>query len=265
MNLLTPLKRVFSSQPPTSNCFNQQLIKSFNKKDFTHKQPFPWYNFKSLLTEDTFNSLYAEFPSLDFFEKHEGMARNHGQRPHDRYYLAYEETVYTALERQPEKGIIHHEQLSPTWQAFMDALLTDPSYRQFIRDLLGVSNFTTRYAWHVATAGRSVSPHVDGNSKAGTHIFYFNTSNDWKKEWGGATLVLGDKDYEGMNPEISNFGRVEAVEVMNNRSFLFKNQPDAWHAVDTISCPPDTHRRIFNVIFEIPKRDSAKRKLLGNQ
>lgn len=269
MNLLSPLKQAFRfnshRSAADSTCFNQALITAFNKTDFTHRQPFPWYNFKSLLTEETFSALYTEFPALDFFEKHEGLARNHRQRPHDRYYLAYEETIYTKLDRQQEKGIIRHEQLSPSWQVFMDALLTDSSYRQFICDLLGVNSFTARYAWHVATAGRSVSPHVDARNKIGTHIFYFNTSQDWKSEWGGSTLILGEKNCERMNPEISDFGTVEAVEVMDNRSFLFKNQPEAWHAVDTISCPPETHRRIFNVIFELPKRDKLGLKLFGSK
>ncbi len=270
MNLLTPLKNVFRSKPQASDCFNQQLIQDFDPTHFTTRQPFPWYNFQSLLTDETFQSLYDEFPSLDFFEQHEGLSRKYGQRSHDRYYLAYEETIYKKEgdkkeEGDCEKGVIRHEQLSPSWQAFMDGLLNDPSYRQFICNLLGVKHFTARYAWHVATAGRSVSPHIDARNKIGTHIFYFNTQGDWQQAWGGSTLVLGDKNYEGMNPEISDFGTVEAVEVMDNRSFLFKNQPEAWHAVDTINCPPDTYRRIFNVIFEIPKGEKLKRKLFAEK
>ena len=266
MNILSPLKSVLSKPEdpdlkPLSLCFNQQNMQDFEPTAFRQRQPFPWYSFQSLLTEDTFQALYDEFPSLDFFEQHSGLARKHGQRSHDRYYLAYEETIYKDWARS-QKGIIHHAQLSPTWQAFLEGLQFDPGYRSFISSLLGVKEFTTRYAWHVATAGRSVSPHVDADNKVGTHIFYFNTSQDWQAEWGGSTLVLGEKNYAGMNPEISDFGKVEAVEVMDNRSFLFKNQPDAWHAVDTISSPPNVHRRIFNAIFEIPKR-RRKWKLLG--
>lgn len=270
MSILSPLKNVFQdksnpvSETARATCFNQQMIKEFDAAAFTQRQPFPWYNFQSLLTEDTFAQLYDEFPSLTLFEKHEGLSRKHGQRSHDRYYLAYEETIYKDLARD-QKGIVRHAQLSPAWQAFMDGLQTDPGYRNFISQLLGVESFTARYAWHVATAGRSVSPHLDSQSKIGTHIFYFNTSQDWKAEWGGSTLVLSDKDYEGLNPEISDFGKVEAVQVIDNRSFLFKNQPEAWHAVDTISCPPETYRRIFNVIFELPKSAKVKRKLFGKR
>lgn len=269
MNILSPLKNVLRSSSAVksdislSPCFDQQQMKDFDKTAFTQRQPFPWYNFQSLLTDETFQKLYNEFPALDFFEQHKGMARKHDQRPHDRYYLAYEETIYKDLERSSQKGIIHHAQLSPAWQAFLDGLHSDSGYRGFISGLLGVENFTARYAWHVATSGRSVSPHTDARNKIGTHIFYFNTSQDWQASWGGSTLVLDQKKYEGMNPEISDFGRVEAVEVMDNRSFLFKNQPEAWHAVDTISCPPDIYRRIFNVIFEIPQQEKITRKLFS--
>jgi hypothetical protein len=250
MNLLSPLKQAFRPKAAPSDCFDQPFMQGFDRREFTQRQPFPWYNFQSLLTAQAFEDLYREFPSLDFFETHEGMARKYGQRPHDRYYLAYEKTIYKDLDRSAQKGIIRQAQLLPSWQAFMSALQSDPGYRGFICDLLGVKDFTARYAWHVATAGRSVSPHVDARNKIGTHIFYFNTSEDWQAEWGGSTLVLGGKNYEGMNPEISDFSSVEAVAVMDNRSFLFKNQPEAWHAVDTINCPPGVHRRIFNVIFE---------------
>ena len=266
MNILTPLKNALKGKPdsakPLSSCFDQQAIQTFDDRAFTQRQPFPWYNFQSLLTDDMFAQLYDEFPSLDFFERHEGLPRKYGQRSHDRYYLAYEETIYKDVERE-EKGIIRHAQLSPAWQAFIEGLQTDPGYRGFICRLLGVETVTARYAWHVATAGRSVSPHVDFKKKIGTHIFYFNTSQDWKLEWGGSTLVLSEKNYEGLNPEISDFGQVDKVQVMDNRSFLFKNQPEAWHAVDTINCPPNTYRRIFNVIFELPKSTQIKRKLLG--
>ena len=232
-------------------------MQTFDTTAFTGRSPFPWYNFQSLLADDAFARLCNEFPSLDFFETHEGLPRDHGQRSHDRYYLAYEETVYQNVDRD-QKGIIRHHQLSPTWQAFMTELQTDSGYREFICRLLGVETFTARYAWHVATAGRSVSPHLDSVRKIGTHIFYFNTSQDWRAEWGGSTLVLSGKTYEGLNPEISDFDKVEAAQITDNRSFLFKNQPNAWHAVDTIDCPPKTYRRIFNVIFEFPELAQPK-------
>ena len=253
------------SQSTISSCFDSDYISKFDPQEFNRNKPYPWANFKALLTPEAFDALYREFPSLDFFEQHEGIARKHGQKPHDRYYLAYEEKIdlYKSLDAQAEaiqsKGIIRHHQLSPTWQAFITEITTDTPYRRFISALLGTAEFTTRFAWHVATAGHSVSPHSDARNKLGTHIFYFNTSEDWKAEWGGATLVLENKQIEGMNPEVSDFDKVTAVEVMDNRSFLFKNQMEGWHAVDVIQCPPGVHRRIFNVIIEAPKQKNVEK------
>ena len=107
-----------------------------------------------MLTDGTFAQPYDEFPALDFFEQHEGLVRNHDQRSHDRYYLAYEETIYKDLQRdQIGTGVIRYAQLSSAWQDFISSLQTDPGYLSFIHRLLGVDRFTARYAWHVATAG----------------------------------------------------------------------------------------------------------------
>ncbi|MFK8184075.1 MAG: 2OG-Fe(II) oxygenase [Phormidesmis sp.] len=251
--------------PALSTCFDQGYMDAFDRSEFISNQPYPWANFKALLTPQAFAALYQEFPALDFFEKHEGMARKYDQKPHDRYYLAYEEKIdaYKKLDSEQEamqgKGVIRHSQLSPTWQTFISEITSDSGYRRFIGKLLGTDEFITRFAWHVATAGHSVSPHSDARNKLGTHIFYFNTTEDWQADWGGATLVLDEKNYEGMNPTVSDFGKVTAVEVMNNRSFLFKNQVEGWHAVDTLKCPVGVHRRIFNVIVEIPKQKNVEK------
>lgn len=252
------------NQTSITSCFDQGYMDAFDRREFAANQPYPWANFKALLKPEAFTALYDEFPSLDFFEKHEGMARKYEQKPHDRYYLAYEEKIdaYRKLDSDQEvaqgKGIVRHSQLSPTWQTFISEITSDSGYRRFMGELLGTQDFTTRFAWHVATAGHSVSPHSDARNKVGTHIFYFNTTEDWQADWGGATLVLDEKNFEGMNPDVSDFGKVTAVEVMNNRSFLFKNQAEGWHAVDTIKCPVGVHRRIFNVIVEMPKQKKTE-------
>ena len=257
-----------SNSDAIATCFDSDYMDAFERHEFTANQPYPWANFKALLTPEAFSALYAEFPALDFFEKHEGMARKHGQKPHDRFYLAYEEKIdaYKKLDSAQEaaqgKGIIRHDQLSPTWQTFITEITTESPYRRFLSELLGTDDFTTRFAWHVATAGHSVSPHSDATNKVGTHIFYFNTTEDWQAEWGGATLVLDGKTVENMNPDVSDFKEITPVEVMNNRSFLFKNQPEGWHAVDTITCPAGVHRRIFNVIVEAPKQKRIGSKKL---
>ena len=97
-----------------------------------------------------------------------------------------------------------------------------------------------------------MSPHVDSAKKIGTHIFYFNTSEDWRPEWGGATLVLGGKRTPAMNPDFDDFTDVEAAQIIDNRSFLFRNSAQSWHGVRALTSPAGSYRQLFNVIFEFP-------------
>ena len=145
--------------------------------------------------------------------------------------------------------MVRLDELAPSWRQFLGELESRP-YRRFIRWLLGVTPDRVRYAWHLGFAGSEVSPHLDGKEKLATHIFYFNESGDWRPEWGGETLVLGGRAVERMNPDFSDFRLVRAVPFLDNRSFLFRNGPQAWHGVRPLAVPPGRYRRLFNVIFE---------------
>ena len=116
----------------------------------------------------------------------------------------------------------------------MDELESSEEYHGFVRRALGVPAFSTRYAWHVGSHGSEVSPHVDAANKLGTHILYFNTSDEWNPEWGGATLVLGGKQTEAMNPDFADFETRDEARIMDNHSFLFKNTPNAWHGATAL-------------------------------
>ncbi len=239
-----------------SNSFiNYKFIQSFNKHSFIQNEPFPWYGFPDFLTSEGFQQLCQDFPSLELFEKHEGLERVYGQRPHNRYYLAYETSIYNQLDRQ-DKGVVRYQELPESWQMFMDELETSQDYRDFIKSLFEVADFQIRYAWHIGVANSEVSPHRDGEQKIGTHIFYFNTSDDWEPAWGGSTLVLGGKLTETMHPDFSDFTTVKPTQLVDNHSFLFKNTPDAWHGVKPLTCPEGKYRRLFNVIFEFPQTRS---------
>ena len=243
---------------------NYQLLKSFNKNSFIQNEPFPWYGFQDCLTSEGFQQLCQDFPSLKLFEKHEGLERLYGQRPHNRYYLAYETSIYDQLDRQ-DKGVVRYQELPESWQMFMDELETSQDYRDFIKSLFEVSDFQVRYAWHIGVTNSEVSPHRDSQQKIGTHILYFNTSDDWDSAWGGSTLVLGGKSTKTMNPNFSDFTTVMSTQLTNNHSFLFKNTPNAWHGVKPLNCPEGKYRRLFNVIFEFPRTGnflSLPKKLL---
>jgi hypothetical protein len=227
---------------------DEKAMREFRPEAFSRRTPFPWNDFAGLLTPEGFHALYKDYPSLELFEAHRGLQRPHGQRPHDRHYLAYEHSIYGHSDHK-EAGEVGHADLSPAWQTFMDELKTSEPYRAFIEDLLGVEPLTARYAWHVGVAGSEVSPHRDADNKLGTHIFYFNTHDDWDDAWGGSTLVLGGKKTAALNPDFGDFAAETASDILDNHSFLFKNTPDAWHGVRALTCPEGRHRRLFNVIF----------------
>ena len=235
------------------------LLRSFDAGVFGNRRPFPWENLHGFLTPQGFRTLYNDFPSLELFEYHNNIRRDHGQRPHNRYYLAYENSIY---HKNGESGVVRNSQLPGAWQHFMNELETSDQYHSFVCGALGIPDFKARYAWHVGTKGSEVSPHIDAKKKLGTHILYFNTSGEWDTMWGGATLVLGDKQTDAMNPDFSDFKTIEAACIVDNQSFLFKNTPTAWHGVTALTCPEDSYRRLFNVIFEAPP--SVGRRLIDS-
>jgi len=271
-----------------------RAMQAFAADMFQQRKPYPWFSFEQLLTPEGFQTLLRDFPSLALFEEHRGVQRADHQRPHDRYYLAFERSLYkkdapesggdmghgaedemAGLARNDDEmaggggatgrdGIVGLKDIPTTWQQFIEELRESAVYRSFTERLLDSGPMTVRFAWHVGFSGSEVSPHRDTDKKIGTHIFYFNTSEDWRKEWGGAILVLGDKRIKRKNPEVSDFGTTTAAEILDNRSFLFKNTPDAWHGVEPLTCPPGKHRRLFNVIFEHAGAPPRRRRgLLG--
>ena len=231
---------------------NYKYLQSFDRKKFLENQPFPWYNFHNFLTEQGFQKLFQDFPRLELFERHQGLARVHGQRPHNRYYLAYETSIYDRLDRK-DKGVISKNNLPPSWQMFIQELESSQLYQNFIRSLFEVRDFQIRYAWHMGVTNSEVSPHTDAAQKIGTHIFYFNTSDDWGTSWNGETLVLGHKHNDVMNPDFSDFATIIPARLTDSHSFIFKNTPNAWHGVKPLTCPEGKYRKLFNVIFETPQ------------
>lgn len=247
---------------------NEQAMQAFAAEQFRDRRPFPWFSFEAFLLTEAFQALLASFPPRALFEEHRGIERANQQRPHDRYYLAFERSIYRdEVSREPiarddmsrpssvvapetEDGVVSLADLPLPWQAFLEELRTSAVYRTFIDRMLESGPLTVRFAWHMGFTGSEVSPHRDSEKKAGTHIFYFNTSEDWAREWGGSILVLGEKRVKRKNPDVSDFGSVEAVDIRDNRSFLFKNTEDAWHGVEPLHSPDGQFRRLFNVIFE---------------
>lgn len=231
---------------------NESLLAQFPAKTFSQKKPYPNFLFKQMLNPDAFDLLYREFPDLKLFEKHVGLSRGKsGQRPHNRYYMALDQSIYNN-HAAGSAGVAELADLPQSWQDFLHELQTSKAYHAFLHRLLGVTEFNVRYAWHVGEQGSEVSPHRDSPEKLATHIFYFNTSEDWNLDWGGSILVLDGKKVPQNNPEISDFKQVERCDIRDNSSFLFQNTKNAWHAVEELTCPEGQMRRLFNLIIQVP-------------
>jgi hypothetical protein len=235
---------------------NSDLSQRYKPEAFRAERPFPWTSFSRFLTPEGFDALCRDFPDLRFFEKHENIPKPYNQRPHNRYYLAYEDSIYHPHEN-PEEGVIRHSELPSAWQEFLRELEGE-EYRRFLQSFLDVSEFQIRYAWHIGVDGSEVSPHCDAKNKIATHIFYFNTSDDWRIEWGGETLILCGKRTPALNPDFTDFDRAIPVSFLDNSSYLFKNAPDAWHGVRKLSTPEGKYRKLFNVILTEKPRPAAR-------
>ncbi|MEM8996659.1 MAG: 2OG-Fe(II) oxygenase [Acidobacteriota bacterium] len=207
-------------------------------------EPFPWRVFDRLIRPGAFRELADAFPDLRLFERHEGRPRASGQRPHNRYYLAYDRTVGGG-----RPGVVGRGGLAPVWRALLEEL-ESPPYLDRARELLDAEEVRIRFAWHVGVRGSEVSPHRDAASKYGTHIFYFNDRSNWDPAWGGATLMLGGPKRRVSNPEFEDFSTTVAGPSFGNASLLFRRSANSWHGVRALTCPRHARRRLFNVIFE---------------
>jgi len=219
---------------------NTEALDQLDAQAFQNQHPYPWVNPYGLLTEEGYKALCQSLPAVDRFEASFGKKRTYGQQPHDRMALSYTPDM----------------ELSPAWKAFMEEL-KGPVYQDFVARMLGTRDYELKCHWHYAPAGCSVSPHCDALSKYGSHIFYFNTEEDWSPEWGGQTVVLDDGgrfDFRSA-PAFEEFDSAIDSKAMGNYSFIFVRNGNSWHGVRAVTCPPGHYRKVFIVV--IRKRRSA--------
>jgi len=200
---------------------------------FRGRKPFPFITTEDLLTPEGFDALRETLPDVSLFESRFGETRKGGQAPHNRYSLEYTDEVAVA----------------PAWREFI-AELRGERYRGAMRRLLGGPRIEFRFHWHYTPSSCAVSPHCDAKRELGSHLFYFNTAQDWYSDWGGQTLILDDggRFSPRSAPRFDDFDRVIAVESMENRSFLFARRDNGWHGVREIRCPEGYLRKVFIVV-----------------
>jgi hypothetical protein len=220
---------------------------------FLAAKPFPWLGMQGVLHDEAFRRLCAELPRHELFAPEFGKSRGYGQQSHDRYALQY----------RPQLDA----ELSPAWREFVRELHGD-AYQGFLRRMYGLApgeRVVLSMHWHHAASGGSVSPHTDARRKVGSHIFYFNTEEDWDPAWGGQTLVLDDagKFSAHDSPAFGSLPQVAASEILGNRSFIFKRTEHSWHAVNPVRCPPDRLRKVFIVVLNRVNLQVLWRRLRG--
>lgn len=209
-----------------------EKLRSLSRDEFMAITPYPYRN-EPMLTEQGFQDLLHNMPGMELFEQKFGKERRAGQAPHDRYSLEYEPGMPVP---QP-------------WKEFIDELCSD-AYRSEIERLLGAKKAEFRFHWHYTPSGADVSPHCDASREHGSHLFYFNSEDDWNPEWGGSTLVLDDGgrlDYNSA-PAYEDFDNIIECDSIGNYSSLMLRTDHAWHAVRAIECPEDRLRRVFIVV-----------------
>ncbi len=210
-----------------------EKLRNLSTQSFVATQPFPYFNGEGVLTESGFQELLANMPSLDMFDKKFGNERRAGQAPHDRFSLEY----------APDMPV------PKPWKEFIDELCSD-AYHNEIARLLGARKIEFRFHWHYTPSGADVSPHCDSVREHGSHLFYFNSEDDWDPAWGGATLILDDGgrlDYNSA-PPLDAFDNVTECKSVGNYSALIKRTDHAWHAVNPIESPEDRLRRVFIIV-----------------
>lgn len=213
---------------------NHGRLAAIDAQAFRAVRPYPWLNPAGLLTPDGYRRLVEHLPEHRDFTPSFGKPRAHGQQSHDRFFLEYAADVPVARD----------------WRDFV-AELQGPAYRGFLVRLLGTRAFALSFHWHYTPRGASISPHCDNTRKLGSHIFYFNTEQDWDPAWGGQTLILDDggRFSRRSAPRLEDFDTVSATEAVGNRSLLFARGGASWHAMRPLRCPEGRLRKVFIVVI----------------
>jgi hypothetical protein len=208
-------------------------LRAVDAAEFRHRAPYPWLNERGLLTDEGHARLVATLPDVSLFDRIFGEARSHGQKPHDRFSLDYRHDLPIAQE----------------WKDFVAELRGD-AYQGFLRRMYGVRDIDIGFHWHYTPNGCSVSPHCDARRKLGSHIFYLNTDEDWRPDWGGETLILDDGGRLPTDsaPGFDAFDRVIESDAMGNASLLFMRKGHSWHGVREIRAPEGKFRKVFIVV-----------------
>jgi hypothetical protein len=230
---------------------NRSCIEGVVPETFQKRQPYPWINLHDSLTPKGFEDLRATLPESSAFEKKVNVPRAYGQGYQDRFLLHYRPGVSLAA---PWKAFIAELQ-GEVYQSFLHRMFGLPARKQLILTM----------EWYYAWQGCAVPPHCDARRKLATHLFYFNTPEDWDSGWGGEVLILDDerrwKAHSG--PTFDDLRVSASIDPRGNGSLLFQRTPHSWHGVRPLQPPPDHLRKLFVVTINIPTFQVVWRRVRG--
>jgi len=217
------------------SCLNHDGLRQLSADAFQQQRPYPWVNIQDTLTPQGFERLRDSLPHVSLFTRTTGDRSAYGRAYHDRYILHYRPNVA----------------LADPWREFI-AELHGPAYQGFIRRMFGLvpgKRMILTMDWFYAWQGCSVSPHCDAQRKLGTHIFYFNTDEDWNSCWGGNVLIQDDDGrlQRRSAPSFDQLKVAASLDPRGNGSLLFQRTAHSWHAVHPLECLPGALRKLFLV------------------
>lgn len=219
---------------------NDACLDEISAETFQHQHPYPWVNIQSPLTQEGYERLRETLPDISLFKRWVGVKRSHGQASHDRAILHYPPSA----------------DLAQPWKEFIAELQGD-IYGNFVRRMFNLPHgkrFILTMEWYYAWEGCSVSPHCDARRKLGTHIFYFNSEEEWDKTWGGRILIMDDEGRLQAHsaPSFDELKTAAALDARGNYSLLFQRTDHSWHGVRPLGCPAGQLRKLFIITINVP-------------
>jgi 2OG-Fe(II) oxygenase superfamily len=230
---------------------NRDRLEQISDTAFQSQSPYPWVSIDEILHPDAHEALRLTLPDVELFDRKVGVKRAFGQGYHDRYILHYHPSL----------------ELAEPWHEFISEL-HGPTYDRLVRRLFALrkgSPYILTLEWYYAWEGCGVSPHCDARRKLGTHIFYFNTNEDWQSDWGGHILIMDDKGRLKTHsaPEFDDLDVAASLDPRGNGSLLFQRTAHSWHGVRPLESPPGHLRKLFIITINVPTIQVLWRRVRG--
>lgn len=230
---------------------NGSVLAGLSAPAFRQQRPYPWTDIQNSLTAEGYERLRAAMPEAANFTRIEFAKTEGSGVGHDRLLLHY------------QRGM----PLPKAWEEFLDEL-RGPEYTSFISRMCGVRNtprLSMTFEWYYAWQGCAVEPHCDARRKLATHIFYFNSDDDWQPAWGGQILIMDDDGRlnRRSHPDFKDLKIAATLEACGNGSLLFRRTPHSWHGVLPLRSAPGSLRKIFICTVNLPCWQVMWRRVRG--